>query len=269
MRETVLALYDDLETAQAAVRELVTAGYDRSSIGLAVNDAEGRYSRQAHSDAADVAVSRLEDEDVSGSEGASFGAVIGGLTGIVAGLTAITIPGIGPIIAAGPLAAVLGGATGGVIGAAAGAVTGGITASLIEMGVPDNEADYYAESLRRGSALVTVTVHEDQVDRVINILRDHNPFDIEQRVTQWRMHGWRGFDPKADPYTAVDLAKEREASGTVSAINDAPAAWNNNLDDTDRAATQADMAAREGADVKQTSQSYTVRRYRYRGEENR
>ena len=99
MRETVLALYDDLGTAQAAVRELVAAGYERGSIGLAVNDTEGRYSHHVHAGDEAAMVSRLEEEDVSGSEGAGFGAIIGGLTGIVAGLTAITIPGIGPIIA--------------------------------------------------------------------------------------------------------------------------------------------------------------------------
>ncbi len=236
MRETVLALYDDLSAAQAAVRDLVDAGYARGDIGLAVNDVDGKYSHHIHAGDEAVTVSRLEDEDVSGGEGAGFGAVIGGLTGIVAGLTAITIPGIGPIIAAGPLAAALGGATGGVIGAAAGAVTGGVTASLIDMGVPDSEADYYAESLRRGSALVTVTVDEMDVQPVIDVLRRHNPFDIEQRVTQWRMRGWRGFDPKADPYTAVDLAEERRGTTTGA------------------------------ADTGETEPTYAVRRYRYGGE---
>lgn len=250
MRETVLALYDDLETAQAAVRDLVAAGYERSNIGLAVNDAEGRYSRHVHAGDEDVAVSRLDEEDVSGSEGAGFGAIIGGLTGIVAGLTAITIPGIGPIIAAGPLAAALGGATGGVIGAAAGAVTGGITASLIEMGVPDNEADYYAESLRRGSALVTVTVDEEQAQNAIDILRHHNPFDIEQRVTQWRMRGWQGFDPKADPYTAVDLAEDRKNAGLGTGISREEAG-------------SGQSEAAPGSEY-----HYAVRRYRYRGEKN-
>lgn len=249
MRETVLALYDDLDTAQAAVRELVAAGYERSDIGLAVNDVEGRYSRYVHKED-DVAVQQLADEDVSGGEGAGFGAIIGGLTGIVAGLTAIVIPGIGPIIAAGPLAAALGGATGGVIGAAAGAVTGGVTASLIDMGVPDEDADTYAESLRRGSALVTVTVHEDRVQNAIDILRRHNPFDIEQRVTQWRMRGWRGFDPKSDPYTAVDLAEERKQGSTAA---------------TNRDYTAADREGSAASGVEMDS-SYAVRRYRYRGE---
>jgi uncharacterized membrane protein len=251
MRETVLALYDDLETAQAAVRDLVAAGYERGDVGLAVNDVEGRYSRYVHKED-DVAIQQLVNEDVSGSEGAGFGAIIGGLTGIVAGLTAIVIPGVGPIIAAGPLAAALGGATGGVIGAAAGAVTGGVTASLIDMGVPDEAADYYAESLRRGSALVTVTVHEERAQDAIDILRRHNPFDIEQRVTQWRMRGWRGFDPKSDPYTAVDLAEERKHDSDPTTSSDYTAA-------------EREGSAASGVDM---DSAYAVRRYPYRGEGN-
>jgi hypothetical protein len=138
----------------------------------------------------------------------------------------------------------------GVIGAAAGAVTGGVTASLIDMGVPDEEADSYAESLRRGSALVTVTVHEDRVQNAIDILRRHNPFDIEQRVTQWRMRGWQGFDPKSDPYTAVDLAEERKQGSTAT---------------TNRNYTAADREGSAASGVDMDS-SYAVRRYRYRGE---
>lgn len=193
-KETILALYDSLEHANLAVRDLLSNGFERSNIGLAVYDREKAQMTQS-------------DIDVSGEEGAGFGALVGGLTGLVAGLTAILVPGVGPVIAAGPLAAILGGATGVAIGTAAGAVTGGITASLINLGVPEDYAGYYAEAVRRGSALVTITT-ENRVSEAMSVLRQHNPMDIERRAFQWRKHGWQGFDPMADPYTAVDLAKE-------------------------------------------------------------
>jgi hypothetical protein len=204
MRETILAMYDSLTEANHAVNDLVATGFDRSDIGLAAHDAEGRYGRyvQGESDL---------DDDVHGDEGAGFGALIGGLTGVVAGLTAIMIPGIGPIIAAGPLAAALGGVTGGVIGAAAGAVTGGVTASLVHLGVPEHEVGTYAEAVRRGGTLVSVTVRSDeQANEALRVLRSHNPYDVDRRATQWRKEGWTGYDDKADAYTAVDLAHDRD-----------------------------------------------------------
>lgn len=201
MKEIVLAIFDDSEHAHMAVSELVSNGIQRSDIGLAMNDVENRMRPQ---------LSGKVDDDVKGDEGAGFGALVGGLTGLAAGLIAITIPGIGPVIAAGPLAAVLGGITGATVGAAAGAITGGITASLVDLGVSEEDAHAYAEAVRRGSALVSVTSEGPQVTQVINILRRHNPADLERRAYQWRKNGWNGFDPKVDPFTAEDIAEERQ-----------------------------------------------------------
>lgn len=155
-------------------------------------------------------------DDMSGSEGAGLGAVFGTMVGAVAGLVAIAIPGVGPIIAAGPLAAVLGAAAGAGIGAASGAVTGGVTASLVQFGVPEDDAHYYAESLRQGGAIVSVTAHAQDADRATHILQQYNPVDIDQRVTQWRTRGWKGFDDKVDGFKSADRI-EAEGMGAVEA----------------------------------------------------
>jgi hypothetical protein len=194
MTSTILATFDTVEHANSAISELISAGFKREDIGLALQDPDNTYATY------------VGDSDVSGGEGAGFGAIMGGLLGAVVGLGAITIPGIGPIIAAGPLAAALGALTGAGIGAASGAVTGGLTASLVDMGVTEEDANYYAESVRQGSALVSVTAHDVDVDRATRILNSHNPIDIDQRVAQWRTRGWTGFDPMTDPYTAAPLA---------------------------------------------------------------
>ncbi len=97
MNETIVALYDDIAVARQVVEELVNAGFERSSISLISNDTDNKYSRyldQDHSSSEDA---------VTAGDGASFGALVGGLTGILAGVAALTIPGIGLAIVAGPI----------------------------------------------------------------------------------------------------------------------------------------------------------------------
>ncbi len=211
-KDTVVAVYDSFDTANKAVKALVEDGFTRDDIGIAANNATGAYNHLT-SDGVTV----VDDaEDVSGGEGGSFGAVVGGITGAVVALSAIVIPGVGPIIAAGPLVALLGGATGAVVGGAAGAVTGGVAASLMHLGIPEDEAHHYVESVRRGNALVTVNVtNDDDAETATNVLRRYNPVDVKSRADKWREKGWQGFDPNAEPYTEEDLVKEQElASGT-------------------------------------------------------
>lgn len=198
MPSTILATFDELEDAHSAVRDLIDNGFNRGDIGLAVYDADKA-----------AMVDEMDDGDAAEGAGigASFGAILGGITG----LAAITIPGIGPVIAAGPLAALLGALTGAGIGAASGAVTGGIVGALVDMGVPEDDAHYYAESLRRGAALVSVTVHDANANRAMDILRSHNPIDIDTRVSQWRSEGWSRYDPSTEGYRAEPLAeRDRE-----------------------------------------------------------
>lgn len=183
--KTIVALYDDFSEAQRVVQDLVDHGFQRSNISLVASDAEGVYSDY---------VAREEDpDDVSAAEGAGFGAVVGGLTGLLVSLTALAIPGIGPVLIAGPIAATL-------IGAGVGAVTGGLIGALVDLGVPEEEAGYYAEGIRRGGTLVTLVVSDHMADRAIEIMDNHNPVDIEERVSSWRSSGWTGFDPDAAPY---------------------------------------------------------------------
>jgi hypothetical protein len=103
------------------------------------------------------------------------------------------------MIAAGPLATVLAG----LAGAGAGAVAGGILGALVDLGIPEETAGYYAEGVRRGGTLVSVRVDDQYTDKALNILNRHNPVDLNERTTQWRSEGWTGYrDDVADttPY---------------------------------------------------------------------
>jgi len=198
--KTIVALYDDFAAAQRATQELVANGFDRGNISLVANDVAGEYSQYVNDpDATPVTVAA----DTT-AVGAGAGAVIGSIGGLLVGIGALAIPGIGPIIAAGPLVSAL-------VGAGVGAVAGGLVGALTSLGVPETEAGYYAEGVRRGGALVTAQIHEDSVDWAMDILDRYNPVDIEERVGLWKQKGWSSFDPNAPSYTADSLNQERAA----------------------------------------------------------
>ena len=207
MTKTVIALYDDFETAGRAVEALVDAGFDRKDISLVANDVDERYSKDV--------VHLTDDGDVKAGQGAGFGAIVGGLVGLGVAL----IPGIGPVLAAGPLAAaVMAG-----VGAVAGAATGGIVAGLVNFGVPEEDAEAYAESIRRGSALVSVNLEQDEhVERAESILNRFNPINVNERGDIYRQEGWTGFDSSAQPYVpppTTTTSRSTVSASTPTTVN--------------------------------------------------
>ena len=199
MTRTVIGLYDRLEDAQNAVSELVSAGFPREDISVVAADTEGKFKTYVGEPG--------EDVGEGGATGAGVGAAVGGLGGLLIGLGALAIPGIGPVVAAGPIASAL-------IGAGVGAVTGGLLGALIDAGVPEEQANLYAEGVRRGGTLVKVTTPEDRVDEANHIMDRFNPIDIDQRATTWRSENWNRFDPDATPYTQTDFERERSRFAT-------------------------------------------------------
>ena len=198
MAKTIVGLFDTFTEAQDAVQELVNAGFSRDTISIAANNAAGEYPQAT-----------TTSEEWSGTAtGAATGATIGGIGGLLVGLGALAIPGIGPVVAAGPLIAAL-------TGAGIGAVAGGLIGALTDIGVPEEEAGYYAEGVRRGGTLVTINAEESRVNKAIDILEDHNAVDVEQRASAWKQSGWTGYSPTAKPYTPAEITLEREQYRTL------------------------------------------------------
>jgi uncharacterized protein (TIGR02271 family) len=184
MTKTVIGTYRDMQTATAVVNDLVNAGFHRNSISVIANDADKQYSSYVDNDNA------ADDT----AKGAGIGAAIGGLGGLLVGLGALAIPGVGPVIAAGPLAAAL-------AGAGIGAVTGGIIGALVDLGIPEESAHIYAESVRRGNVLVAAQVEDNRVDEATHIMKRTGLIDIEREASDWRASGWTGFDTSASERT--------------------------------------------------------------------
>jgi len=178
--KTVVGTYDNIQTAYAVANDLITAGYSRNDISVVANDAQKAYAPYVDTTYVD------NNDDVA--KGAGIGAAIGGLGGLLIGLGALTIPGVGPVIAAGPLLAAL-------TGAGVGAVTGGIVGALVDLGIPDEEANLYSEGLRRGNVLVIAQVPDPSVSAVTRIMERPGLIDIRRQADAWRASGWKAFDP--------------------------------------------------------------------------
>lgn len=209
MQKTVVGSFDSINEASSAARGLRDAGILDSDVNVVANNTSDAHTATGDMSAGNRLSNRtgdMSDRASDAGSGAATGAIAGGALGgaasLAVALMGLAIPGIGPILAAGPIAAAL-------AGAGAGAVAGGLIGGLTNIGVPEEQAGYYAEAVRRGGALVTVRADESRVDEVESVMREFGAYDIEDRVVQWRGAGWSGYDPKAEPYSYEQIEQER------------------------------------------------------------
>jgi hypothetical protein len=180
--------------AQKVVEELLQSGFDRRQIGTVSSD--------------------VLRETAAAVGGASTGMAIGGVAGLLLAAAAIAIPGIGPVVAAGPALTLLGGTV-------AGAVTGGLIGGLKSKGVPEEDAHFFAEGLRRGGTLITVHAENDELaERAVETLKRHGAIDMSERAAQWRKSGWTGRFLERDTSAA---AGNKAAPAAPSAPASSPA----------------------------------------------
>lgn len=207
MPKTIVALFDDFAAVSLAVQDLVDSGFPKEDISLIGNDPSGEYGTQVDMLRKSDAFERLDSAE-GASVGAGVGAAIGGLGGLLIGLGAFAIPGIGPVIAAGPLEATLAGLIGAGAGALAGEAAGSLLGALIDLGLPEEAAHEFAEGLRRGGHLVILRTPQEMSAQAVDILDHHGAVNIKERSRQWREGGWKGtFQENAGPYSR-DASKE-------------------------------------------------------------
>ncbi|HMQ33997.1 MAG TPA: hypothetical protein PKD53_24910, partial [Chloroflexaceae bacterium] len=182
MARTLVGMFDTFGEAQNAVHDLVRFGVRREDISLVARDEHGA-SGEAH-----------EVGGTTAAEGAGAGAVggsvVGGALGLLIGAGLLVIPGIGPVLAAGPLAAAVGSTAAAVgataLGAGLGAAAGGLLGSLMGAGIAEDEAQAYVEGVRRGGTLVSVNAADTEVDDVRQILIRNGAVDMDTRAAEWR-----------------------------------------------------------------------------------
>ncbi|MGI8964853.1 MAG: DUF3341 domain-containing protein [Limisphaerales bacterium] len=140
MSKAVFCIATSEFQAESIVNELKVAGFSDNDISVLFPDKTGTkdFAHEQHTKAPEGAVT-----------GAGTGGVLGGAIGWLAGIGALAIPGVGPLIAAGPIMAALG-------GVAVGATVGGIAGALVGMGIPEYEAKRYEGKIKAGNILISV-----------------------------------------------------------------------------------------------------------------
>jgi uncharacterized protein (TIGR02271 family) len=203
MAKTVVGLFDDRAAAQEAVRELMNERFTADQISLMSKkpDGEGVKVEYVEEDG------REQIEDMA--KGAGTGAAIGGAAGLLLSLTALAIPGIGPVLAAGPLAAL-------IAGAGVGAATGGLVKGLTRLGVEDDDAHTFAEGLKRGGTLVSVETGDHRADRAVAVMKRLGAVEIDKRAAEWREQGWQGFGEETfRPHVTPERDEREEVTGRL------------------------------------------------------
>lgn len=199
MAKTVVGFFDSFREAERAVEELHRSGFRREDISIIANQETRKATMTTHKGDDD------SDAGTGAAVGATTGAVVGGAAGLIASLAGLTIPVIGPILAAGPIVAMLS-------GAGIGAVAGGLIGALVNLGVPEEEARVYEEGVKRGGTLVTLKAEDARAQAAADIMNRNGAVDIKQRATQWRQSQPAAA---AAPYGTATAASTTTRSDTM------------------------------------------------------
>ena len=171
--KTVVGMFDKLENADQAVRVLEEAGFDKDNIlGMVQSRSVKDY----------VADPEPAETETTGDEVLTRSMVIGGLAGLLTGAGVSLVPDLGPVLKAGgmtttPLAAVAGAGVGAAIGGVVGAFTG--------LDIAEDEAEVYAEGVKRGHLIVGVQAEGPHVYVAANILANAGALNVDTRRKEW------------------------------------------------------------------------------------
>lgn len=137
---SVFGIYASAVEAERAVNALIADGFLSQDVSVLMPDQDSTREFAHHKDT-------KAPEGVTA--GVTTGGVVGGTLGVLVGLGALAVPGLGPLLAAGPLVA-------GLAGLGAGGAVGGFIGALVGMGIPEYEAKRYEGRVRDGGVLMSV-----------------------------------------------------------------------------------------------------------------
>ena len=163
--QSVVDVYDNMAKAEEAIHKLDRGGFPIKQVSIVARNLESEKEVHGYIDSGDVA-----------KIGAGTGAWVGGIFGLLVGVAFIWVPGFGPLLVAGPLAAAL---LGGIEGAVAGGAGGGLLGALVGWGVSKKQIIKYEERLKGGKYLVIAHGSAEEVNKARNILAGASVEDLE------------------------------------------------------------------------------------------
>src|SRR3984893_910647 len=162
-KTAVFGIYSTRSAAENAADAIVKSGFAKSDISVLLPENLGSKP---------IATEKATKAPEGATAGGGTGAVLGGALGLRAGIGGLPIPGVGPLIAAGPIMAAL-------AGMGVGGAIGGITGALIGMGIPEYEAKRYEGRIQKGGILLSVhCTSSDEVKRAKQVMEGTNAEDI-------------------------------------------------------------------------------------------
>ncbi len=178
----VVALFSDIEQAEKLMGRLQAIGMDASHYSFVIL---GQQTTNELSEEVRDMLSKTGSGTGDGAViGAGTGIVIGGISGL---LSSFLVPGIGAVLALGPLASLLAGVG---IGMSAGSLIG----TLNSIGLSDEDADFYASGVRRGATLVTVHSDRERLPSVIESMGATGAFEVRVRDEHYYNTGFTAFE---------------------------------------------------------------------------
>jgi hypothetical protein len=159
----VFGIYATPATAENGVDHLLTLGFANSAISVLLPDDETTRA---------FAHEKNTKAPEGTAAGVTTGGIIGGTLGLLAGIGALAIPGVGPLIAAGPI-------MGALAGLGAGGAVGGIVGALVGMGIPEYEAKRFEGAVKNGGTLLSVHCDtSEQIEVAKDALKNTGARDI-------------------------------------------------------------------------------------------
>ncbi|HUD22813.1 MAG TPA: hypothetical protein VMQ60_08225 [Acidobacteriaceae bacterium] len=189
----VFGIYATPATAENGVDHLLTLGFTNSAISVLLPDDESTRA---------FAHEKNTKAPEGTTTGVAAGGIIGGTLGLLAGIGALAIPGVGPLIAAGPI-------MGALAGLGAGGAVGGIVGALVGMGIPEYEAKRFEGAVKGGGTLLSVHCDtSEQISTAKKALEDTGGHDISATGEE--------SSPSSSKKSVgnVEADEERAATGT-------------------------------------------------------
>jgi hypothetical protein len=156
-------IYPSRAAAEVAVDRLISAGFSNADVSVLMADNHGSK---------DFAAEKNTKAPEGAATGVGLGGTVGGTLGLLAGIGALAIPGVGPLIAAGPI-------MGALAGLGVGGAVGGVVGALVGMGIPEYEAKRYEGRVKDGGILLSVHCDSsEEISRAKEVLKSTGADDV-------------------------------------------------------------------------------------------